>query len=245
LAKKGILGHISAGEIILAAGAFGSPAILLRSGIGPASHLSDLGIAMTANLPVGNRLQDHPVFYNVYALKPEANKMTPAVGALIWTQSETAEHGELDLHICATHLINPAVSPTGGAIVLRCAVTLPRSIGRLRLSSPLPRAAPHINYNFFDDENDLNRLIEAVRLSRKISQTTPFCDVTDHEIAPGYSVEDGKSLRGKYCFEGRRLSTPDIDSADGIGRRSNGRGGCLGESPRRRGVAGCGRFDSA
>src|SRR5262249_8841591 len=135
-------GVISAAEIILAAGAFGSPAILLRSGIGPASHLSDLGIAMTAHLPVGTRLQDHPVFYNVTAPKPGANKFTPAVGALIWSQSQTAEHGDLDLHLGATHLTTPAVSPTGGAIILRCPVTLPRSIGRLRLSSPVPRAAP-------------------------------------------------------------------------------------------------------
>jgi choline dehydrogenase len=185
---------LSADEIILAAGTFGSPAILLRSGIGPASHLSDLGIATIANLPVGNRLQDQPFFYNVYALKQAANAMKPAAGALIWTRSLSADPGDLDLHISATHLIDPNASPTGGAIVLGCAVTLPKSIGRLRLSSPIPRAAPDIRYNFFDDENDLDRLIEIVRLSRKIGQTAPFADLIDHEIAPGNTVNDDEAL---------------------------------------------------
>jgi choline dehydrogenase len=186
---------LSAGEVILAAGTFGSPAILLRSGIGPSQHLSELGIATIANLPVGNRLQDQPFFYNVYALKREANAMTPAAGAIIWTRSRSAEPGDLDLHISGTHLIDPKASPTGGAIVLACAVTLPRSIGRLRLSSRDPRAAPHIHYNFFDDLNDLDRLVEAVRLSRKIGRTAPFSDVIDHEMAPGNTLDDGEALR--------------------------------------------------
>ena len=51
---------LSAAEVILAAGTFGSPAILLRSGIGPSQHLTKLGIATIANLPVGDRLQDRP-----------------------------------------------------------------------------------------------------------------------------------------------------------------------------------------
>src|SRR6202795_4884053 len=51
---------ISAGEVILAGGTLGSPAILIRSGIGPSRHLSELGIATVADLPVGDRLQDHP-----------------------------------------------------------------------------------------------------------------------------------------------------------------------------------------
>ena len=54
---------LSAAEVILAAGTFGSPAILLRSGIGPSQHLTKLGIATIANLPVGDRLQDQPFFY--------------------------------------------------------------------------------------------------------------------------------------------------------------------------------------
>jgi len=185
----------SAGEVILASGAFGSPAILMRSGIGPTKHLSGLGIATVADLPVGNRLQDHPFFYNVYALKREANAMKPASGALVWTRSQDAAPGDLDLQISGTHLIDPKVSPTGGAIVLACAVTLPKSIGQLRLSSRDPRAAPHIHYNFFHDQSDLDRLVEAVLLSRKIGRTAPFSEVIDHEIAPGNTVDDGKALR--------------------------------------------------
>jgi choline dehydrogenase len=182
-------------EVILAAGTFGSPAILLRSGIGPSLHLSDLGIPIITDLPVGNRLQDQPFFYNVYALKREANAMKPASGAIIWTRSQNTEPSDLDLHISGTHLIDPNASPTGGAIVLACAVTLPKSIGWLRLSSRDPRAAPDIHYNFFDDQNDLERLVEAVRLSRKIGRTAPFSDLIDHEIAPGNTVDDGEALR--------------------------------------------------
>src|SRR6202035_3919116 len=66
---------VPAGEVILAGGAFGSPAILMRSDIGPSDHLSKLGIMTIANLPVGDRLQDQPFFYNVYALKRETNAM--------------------------------------------------------------------------------------------------------------------------------------------------------------------------
>jgi choline dehydrogenase len=183
------------GEVILSAGTIGSPAILMRSGIGPSQHLQELGIDTIANLPVGDRLKDHPFFFNVYALKHGATAMKPAAGAIIWTRSQSAAADDLDLQISATHFFDPKASPTGGAIVLACAVTLPKSRGRLRLSSRDPRAMPHIHYNFFDDPNDLDRMVEAVVLSRQIGRTAPFSNFIDHEIAPGGAVDGGDALR--------------------------------------------------
>src|SRR5260370_41689908 len=64
-------------EIILSGGTYGSSAILLRSGVGPADELTALGIDVVADLPVGRRLQDHPFFHTPYALAPRHLQMGP------------------------------------------------------------------------------------------------------------------------------------------------------------------------
>lgn len=185
---------ISAGQLILSAGAYGSPAILMRSGVGPASHLTALDISVLVDAPVGERLKEHPFYYNVYALKPESASMTPVAGAIIWTKSSEAGRDELDLHVSGTHIFDPAQSPTGGAIVLACSVTLPKSRGSVRLASRDPRAAPLIRFNFFEDPSDLRRMMEAVRLSRRIGRTAPFSDTVAFEMTPGSDVEDDAAL---------------------------------------------------
>jgi choline dehydrogenase len=186
---------LSGGEIILSGGTFGSPAILMRSGIGPAAHLRALGIPVVADLPVGLRLQDHPFFYNIYALKPADKGMLPPAGAFVWTASAGAVGGDLDLQISATHFIDPKASPTGGAIVLAAAATLPKSTGSFQLASRDPRIAPRIHYNFFDDPSDLDRMVEVVKLSREIGRTAPFASVVDHEMTPGVAVVSDAALR--------------------------------------------------
>src|SRR3954454_933345 len=140
--------QIPAGEVILSSGAYGSPAILLRSGIGPAADLAGLGIDVVADLPVGRRLQDQPFYYNAYALKRDGLDMRPAVGALLWRQSSEARGDELDMHVAVTHLMPPEYSPTGGAIALSVAVVKPDSRGTLTLRSRDPGEQPRIDCNF-------------------------------------------------------------------------------------------------
>lgn len=179
-----------ANEVVLSAGAFGSPAILMRSGIGPAEHLQSFGIPVVADLPVGERLQNQPFYFNVYALRPGKLSMTPPGGALVWTASSEARPGELDIHISATHLIDPAFSPTGGAIVLAVSIVRPDSVGILRLESRNPRQAPVIDYNFVEKPRDVRRMVEAVKLSRRIGRNELFEKVAESELLPGARVGD-------------------------------------------------------
>jgi choline dehydrogenase len=181
---------ISAGEVILAGGSYGSPAILLRSGVGPAADLVELGIDLVADLPVGQRLQDQPFYYNAYALKPEALDMRPAVGALLWTPSSEARGDELDIHIAVTHLIPPEYSPTGGAISLSVAVVKPDSRGTITLRSRDPREQPEIECNFLAEDRDARRMLEGVTLARKIGRNPALAQFLELEILPGGGVGD-------------------------------------------------------
>jgi choline dehydrogenase-like flavoprotein len=182
--------EIAAGEVILSGGSYGSPAILLRSGVGPAADLAELGIDVVADLPVGQHLHDQPFYYNAYALKPEALDMRPAVGALLWRQSSEARGDELDLHMAVTHLLPPEYSPTGGAIVLSTAVVKPDSRGTVRLRSRDPREQPEIDCNFLAEARDARRMLEGVKLARRIGRNPALAQFVELEIMPGDAVGD-------------------------------------------------------
>jgi choline dehydrogenase len=182
--------EIPAGEVILCGGSYGSPAILLRSGVGPAADLAQLGIEVVADLPVGQRLHDQPFYYNGYALKTDALDMRPAVGALLWRQSSEARGDELDTHIAVTHLLPPEYSPTGGAIALSVAVVKPDSRGTLTLRSRDPREQPEIDCNFLAEDRDARRMLEGVRLARKIGRNPALARFLELELMPGDAVAD-------------------------------------------------------
>jgi choline dehydrogenase len=174
--------EIAAGEVILAGGSYGSPAILLRSGVGPAADLAQFGIDVVADLPVGQRPQDQPFYYNAYALKTDALDMRPSVGAFLWRQSSEARGDELDMHIAVTHLMPPEYSPTGGAVALSVAVVKPDSRGTLTLRSRDPREQPEIDCNFLAEDRDARRMLEGVQLARKIGRSgdRPVPRARDH-----------------------------------------------------------------
>lgn len=186
---------LQAKEVILAAGSYGSAAILLRSGIGPQQDLKALDIPLVADLPVGQNLVDHPFYYNAYAAKPDLiGSQSPAIGAKLWTHSTTAKSGELDIHITATHLFPHEQSPTKVGFVLAVALTRPYSRGRIWLESRDPTIAPKIDLNFLADQEDQKRIIEGVKLARRIGQTAPLNNLIAQELNPGIGAETDEAL---------------------------------------------------
>jgi choline dehydrogenase-like flavoprotein len=69
--------------------------------------------------------------------------------------------------------------------VLATAVTTPMSRGTIRLRSPDPRVAPRIDCNLLAEARDRRRIVEGVKLARRIAGTSPLFDLIDHEISPG------------------------------------------------------------
>jgi choline dehydrogenase len=187
--------QLLAGEVILSAGSYGSAAILLRSGIGPGEDLYALQIPLVAELAVGQNLVDHPFYYNAYAAKPDAiGSQSPAIGAKLWTRSRSAENGELDLHITATHLFPHDQSPTGVGFVLAVALTRPLSRGKVTLASRDPFVAPNIDLNFLAEPKDRQRLLDGIRLARKIGTTGPLNSLIHSELNPGQGNDSDEAL---------------------------------------------------
>ena len=209
--------EIRAGEVILSAGSYASPAILLRSGVGPAADLAALGIDVLADLPVGQHLQDQPFYYNAYALKRDALDMRPSVGALLWTRSSEARDDQLDIHIAVTHLMPPEYSPTGGAIALSVAVVKPDSRGTLTIRSRDPHEQPQIDCNFLAEGRDLRRMLEGVRLARRIGRNPLLARFLELEILPGDAVDDDqleRAITSNLASYGHPVATAPMGGPD-------------------------------
>ena len=181
-------------HIVLAAGAYGSPAILLRSGLGPADQLRNLGIEVLQDmLGVGRNLIDHPYLGLIFAVQPsELVAGVPYFQVILTARSATYGDGH-DLHVVPTTVFNqPAdASPTGAEMVLLASVVKPYSPGRLQLHSSDPLSAPHIDLGYFSHPDDMPRMIEVVRLARELAHTPPLSDLVVEDMYP--SPETGSS----------------------------------------------------
>ena len=180
-------------HIILAAGAYSSPAILLRSGVGPADDLRALLVPVVEDLPgVGRHLSDHP-FVELRYTAPRALLAAGALWfAMLLTLKSAPERASYDLHICPTALSPDGDGHTPGvpSFALMASLMKPRSLGRLWLRSADPHDAPRIDLGYFSDPDDLPRMITALRIARRLARTTPLADVALEEVSPGPRVSD-------------------------------------------------------
>ena len=160
--------RVEGGEIILCAGAIHSPAILMRSGVGPADDLRVLGIRVVADLPVGNDLIDHPMLAMGMALKPAsraATKYSRHTNCVVRYSSGLGGAGENDMFLIAMNLIG--MSRSHGFIWMAAYQTYSR--GRLRITSPNPETDPDVRFRMLSDERDLVRMRDGIRRLREFA----------------------------------------------------------------------------
>ncbi|CAL9667735.1 Oxygen-dependent choline dehydrogenase [Streptomyces sp. enrichment culture] len=183
---------LRARQVILAAGSYGSPSLLMRSGIGPAEHLRGLGIPVAADLAgVGGNLQDHPVVtlsFRADTAPPEAH--TPVLQMFLTCAS--GEDTGTDLHVFP---LGPETSDDGGTLLtLYVCLLRPHSRGQVRLRSNDPGQGPRIDLGFLTDHRDSERLVAGMRMARRLAHTPPLDGLLTAELAPGPSVATDEQL---------------------------------------------------
>jgi choline dehydrogenase-like flavoprotein len=190
-------------EVVLSAGALHSPAILMRSGLGPADHLQAMGIAVQRHLPgVGANLHDHPDVVLVAPVRRGRDLFGLSLGGAWdvlrdvrrWRQARRgrlttnfAEAGaffcsaegmrqpDVQLHFVVAPLVNHGLDlvPGHGFSLHVCALQ-PRSRGTLRLRDAAAHSAPRIDPQFLSDPEDLQTLVRGVRRARQILAQAPL-----------------------------------------------------------------------
>jgi len=166
-------------RITLSAGAIGSPAILLRSGIGPEGALDELGLAPVVSLPgVGAGLVDHPVSRLLLVPRPGSSDLEMPLAQIVVRYTAPGSEWFNDMQLVMFSHVDvagiggeEAVTRVGAqvAIGMPTALERPRSRGRISLASADPAVPPLIELNFADDPEDLRRLVEGVRLAWQVA----------------------------------------------------------------------------
>ena len=210
-------------EVIVSAGVFGSPQILMLSGIGHPDHLRQHGIDTVADLPVGDNMHDHlfvPLTFHVPTAKHRGNPFHFARGlareltvgnsflansvfeavAFVRT-SRATDVPDLQIHLLPWSYPAPNQdAPVRHKVDPRACVTLlstliyPKSRGTLRLASADPQAAPLIDFQYLAEQDDVEVLAEGSEMIREIMASPAFGDAVKGEIHMGAGFT-GRALR--------------------------------------------------
>lgn len=166
-------------RIVLSAGAYQTPGVLIRSGIGPRDELSALGLDCVLDLPVGMNLFDHPTAGVVLRARSGiASDEHPVVQtSLRYTAAGSDQRNDMQLQPGSYVSLADGMHVSIGAVVEQA-----NSVGRLRYFSANPRLQPKIETNFLTDAEDLRRMVAAVRLAEEWAQRPELESVVEGGI---------------------------------------------------------------
>ena len=221
IVERGAVKRIAAAsEVIVTAGAIGSPKLLMLSGIGPADHLRGVGVPVIHDLPgVGQNFHDHfstdvtwvlngahsydkykqkhwqlvaGLQYLMFRSGPVASNIVEA-GAFWW--SDRAEKTpDLQFHFLAGAGVEKGAGtvPGGNGATCNSYQTRPRSRGEIKLRSANPGDAPLIDPNSFAEPYDLERHIDGIRITQEVGRTRAMRKFVTAEHFPGPDVKTRK-----------------------------------------------------
>ena len=177
-------------EVILSAGAYQSPVLLMLSGIGASEELAPLGIAVREELPVGRNMQDHfmaqlnyttdePTLFGTFTPENFAllndqgrgplTSNIPEAGGFFRTHDDL-EAPDVEFHFAPSMFFDQGLTaPHEGGYCFGPVVIKPTSRGRVMLRAPLPDSKPRVLCNFLTAEEDRRTLVEGVRIALEIA----------------------------------------------------------------------------
>lgn len=208
-------------EVIMSAGAVATPQLLMRSGIGPADHLRDVGIDVALDRPgVGSNLNEHPDFVLKYrclqpvSLWPQTKPIGRVMAGLQWLLMKdgicATNHFEAvgcirsragieypDLQLCLTPIAMDGLTwdpVQDHAFQIHVGLMRSRSRGTVRLRDADPTSTPRILVNYLADPEDRRAMRDGIRYVRELVSMPAFEDYTGDEIFPGIDAQSDDEL---------------------------------------------------
>jgi choline dehydrogenase len=222
---------VSAGEVVLCGGAVNSPQLLMLSGVGPASHLEEHGIAVVADLPgVGGNLQDHLAVLvgcesrqaiSLASVETVGNALrflargrgpltsnVAEAGGFVRLDPAVEEPGLQLLFAPVWFVRHGFDNPEGHGLSLGPTLVRPLSRGRLRLASADPTRPPRIDPCYLTAGADLRTLVEGVRLARRILAARSLAPFVGTERYPGAEARDDAAVEAAVRRRAESLYHP-------------------------------------
>jgi choline dehydrogenase len=190
--------QITAGEVILSAGTVASPAILVRSGIGPAATVRDLGLPVVSDLPVGHGVQDHAILSLRFPMDPNGQQGIYRPVVCLRYSSGSADGGFNDMFLGVSGPMGPELQI--GTFMPW--LNMPLSRGTLTCHSLDPQVQPRVDIRILSDERDVVRLLGAVDRAASLSRHPAFEKV----LAGPIVGPDGTTLGELLGFSRSELS---------------------------------------